>query len=65
MNARPSNLRAAPAELTPERVERLLMLFADGRRPARARDGTYPFLGHRTVAEIDAATAPDSERNPA
>lgn len=52
-----SNLRGAPAELTPARVERLVAFLEGADRPARARDGAHPFLDHRSVAQL-AATHP-------
>jgi hypothetical protein len=52
-----SNLRGAPTDLTPARVERLVAFLEGAGRPARARDGSYPFLDHRSVAQL-AATHP-------
>lgn len=47
-----SNLRGAPLALTPERVERLVAFLDGTNRPARTRDGSYPFLDHRSVAQL-------------
>lgn len=50
----PSNLRPAPAELTPARVARLVAFLDGADRPARPCDGSYPFRDHRSVAQLGA-----------